>query len=387
MVAWRRRFRPVRGCHAFLSLALLAVLLAGPRALAQEAALPSVTVTPVQKIKIAESVERVGQTSAVEDVDLRARVQGFLEERAFEEGGDVKRGDLLFVIERDPYEAEVQRAAAALARARAVLTKTGLDLERAQELRKRDNVSQQRVDDAVAADREAAADVQAREAELRIAELNLSYTEIKAPVDGRIGRSAYSIGDLVGPDSGVLATLATLDPIYVYWGVGEQVLLGVHMLLRDLEQRGEAAPVVVPRIRFQDGSVYRFDGLIDFLDNRVDPSTGTQTIRAVFPNPEKILIPGQFVTIVVQIGEAEDRLVIPQAAVQEDQAGRFVLVVDDQDQVIVRRVELGRRDGIYWIVESGLAEGEEVVWQGVQKVRPGLKVRKTLATPEQPVSR
>lgn len=372
----------IRGA-ALLIAWLLPMTAATPfLSLAQDAPLPSVTVTPVQQREIAPTVQRVGQTRAVEDVALRARVDGFLAKRAFKEGAHVARGDLLFVIEREPFEAEVQRAEAALARAEATLENAQLSLSRTEELRKRATVSQQRLDDALAAKHVAQADVKAREAELRLANINLDYTEIRAPVDGRIGRARYSVGNLVGPDSDVLATLVKLDPIYVYWSVSEQVLLAVRKDMREREARGEPAQLVVPRIQFRDGSFYQSEGRIDFLDNRVGPSTGTQTVRAVFANPDKLLLPGQYVSIVLQLGEKESRLVIPQAAVQADQGGRFVLVVNEQQEITVRRVTLGIRTGIHWVVDAGLAEGELVVWQGLQKVRPGTKVRALVATPD-----
>ncbi len=376
---------PRRRLAAALTL-ILSFAMGGAGTQAQQAPPPAVTVAPVKKLAIAPTVQRVGQTQAVEDVSLRARVQGFLVERLFEEGSDVKRGDLLFVIEREPYEAEVQRREAELARSQAALENAQLALERAEELRKRGNVSQQRLDDAIAAERQASADVLTDRAELRIARINLGYTEIRAPVDGRVGRSRYSIGDLVGPESDVLTTLVTLDPIYVYWGVSEEILLRVRKEIRERETRGEARRIVVPRIQFRDGSLYEHEGLIDFLDNRVDRSTGTQTVRAVFANPDKLLLPGQYISIALQLGEEQDRLVVPQVAVQDDQGGRYVLVVNDQNEVTVRRVTLGVRQGVYWVVESGLTEGEWVIWQGVQKVRPGIKVETMVATPDPAVT-
>ncbi len=379
-----RTFVTGRMRAAIRLIACLLAMAVAPLAqsLAQNVPLPSVTAAPAQKRAIAPTVERVGQTRAVEDVALRARVEGVLAKRLFKEGAHVARGDLLFVIERAPFEAEVQRAEAALARAEATLENAELSLKRAEELRKRATVSQQRLDDALAAKHVAQADVKAREAELRLANINLDYTEIRAPVGGRIGRARYSVGNLVGPDSDVLATLVKLDPIHVYWSVSEQVLLAVRRDLREREARGEAPQVVVPRIRLRDGSFYDSEGQIDFRDNRVGPTTGTQSVRAVFANPDKLLLPGQYVSIVLQIGAVEDRLVIPQASVQEDQGGRFVLVVNEQQEVTVRRVTLGVREGIYWVVESGLAEGEQVVWQGLQKVRPGTKVKALVATPD-----
>jgi len=347
--------------------------------------LTAVTVTPVKLLKVADTVEQVGRVQAIEDVELRARVQGFLENRLFREGADVEKDALLFVIEQAEYETEVAMAEAQLARAKAELDKTRRALTRSEALHGRGNISQAAHDDAIAANLQAKADVKAAEAELRAAELNLSYTEIHAPSAGRISRSQYSVGDLVGPDSEALAELVSLDPIHVYVEVPENVLFDARRRNEERAKRGEANPVITPRLRFRDGSYYPHSGTVDFRDNRINPTTGTQTARGVFPNPDKILLPGQYVEVVVQIGEEQERLVIPQASVQEDQAGRFVLVVDDADEVTVRRVVLGDQEGIYSVVESGLSEGERVIFQGVQKVRPGMKVAPTVADPEKRV--
>jgi membrane fusion protein (multidrug efflux system) len=321
----------------------------------------------------------------VEDVDLRARVSGFLEQRLFEEGSDVEAGDLLFVIERAPYEAKVARAEAELARARATFEEAQIGLRRTEQLRARNVASQAALDAATATRNEAAAEMLAAEAALREAKLDLDYTQIHAPVAGRVGRSRFSVGDLVGPESGPLANIATLDPIWVYWQVPEAVLLGFRRQNAERVRQGLEPIEVVPTLRLADGTLYEHAGVWDFLDNRVDPTTGTQTARAVFPNPDAILLPGLYATVIVQVGAPRDTLVIPQSAVQEDQGGRFVLVVRDDDTVELRRVTMGARQGIYWEVQSGLSESERVVYQGVQKVRPGGAVAPVELRPEPPV--
>jgi membrane fusion protein, multidrug efflux system len=335
---------------------------------------PSVTVARVVSTPLPDERERVGQVQAVEDVELRARISGFLEERRFEEGSDVEKGQVLFVIEREPYEAKVAQAQADLARTKASLQEAQLELRRGQQLRKQNVSSQADLDAAVARQAEAAAEVLAAEAALRTAQLDLDYTRIVAPISGRVGRATFSVGDLVGPESGTLATIASLDPIHVYWQVPEQVILNFRREGLERERRGEGPQRVTARLRFGDGTFYEHEGVWDFLDNRVDPSTGTQTARAVFPNPDGLLLPGQYGTVIVQVGAPRDTLVIPQAAVQEDQAGRFVLVVRSDDTVELRRVAMGARQDIYWEVRQGLAAGERVIYQGIQKARPGEKV-------------
>lgn len=346
---------------------------------------PSVTVARVQATLLPDERERVGQVQAIEDVELRARIEGFLEQRLFEEGSDVAKGDLLFVIERAPYEARFAEAEAQLARARAALTEAQLALTRTQELRRKNVSTEAQLDSAVAREAGAAAEVLAAEAALKQARLNLDYTEIHAPVAGRVGRAFYSQGDLVDPDSGPLVTLASLDPIYVYWQVPEGAILDYRRRNVARAQRGEAPLRVTAQLRFGDGSFYEHPGVWDFLDNRVDPTTGTQTARAEFPNPDGLLLPGQYAAVIVQIGEPRHTLIVPQASVQEDQAGRFVLVVDAEGNAELRRVEMGTRLGIFWEVRSGLAEGERVIYQGVQKVQPGVHVAAMERTPEPPV--
>ena len=343
----------------------------------------SVTVAPVMRVNVADQRERVGQVQAVEDVELRARIEGFLDKRLFDEGSDVQTGDLLFVIEKAPYEAEVARAQAELASARAAQEKTRLDLNRSRELRVKKTVSQATLDASIAAEKQAAADVLARAAELQQAELDLDYTEIRAPMPGRIGRSEFSVGDLVEPDSGTLATVATLDPIHVYWAVSEQVLMNARRARR---APTDGTTLVTARLKFSDGSIYEHEGTVNFADNRVDPSTGTQTVRAVFANPDKLLLPGQYVSVLVTVGEEHGAVAIPQSAVQEDQLGHFALVVDAQNTVKVRRISVSARQSIYWVVEEGLSEGELVIYQGVQKVRPGATVDPVVLAPKAPTA-
>lgn len=346
---------------------------------------PSVTVARVLSTLLPEERERVGQVQAIDDVEVRARIEGFLEQRHFEEGSDVEKGALLFVIERAPYEARFAEAQAELAHAQAALKEAQLDLARTQELRRQNVSTQAQLDAAEAREAGGAADVLGAEAALKQARLNLDYTEIRAPVAGRMGRAFYSQGDLVGPSSGPLATLASIDPIYVYWQVPEGAILDFRRRNLARAREGEQPLQVTAHLRFGDGSFYEHAGVWDFLDNRVDPTTGTQTARAEFPNPEGLLLPGQYAAVIIQIGEPLHTLIIPQASVQEDQAGRFVLVVDAADEAQVRRVEMGRRLGIFWEVRSGLKEGERVIYQGIQKARPGARVAAVERTPEPPV--
>ena len=335
------------------------------------AALPSpvVTVARVVRKDVTPSFEYIGRIEAVDRVELRARVEGYLEVRNFREGRDVVEGDVLFQIESEPYEAVVDQRKADLARAQATLTNAELTLKRNDELRKKGTVSQAALDDAIAAEAEARAVVLQARAALRRSQLDLDYTKVLSPITGRVGRAAFSVGNLVGPESGALATVVSLDPIYVTIAVSEKDLIEARKRGIDLDN-----PRVAPSLKLADGTAYAEAGYFDFLDNQVDLTTDTITARAVFPNPDKVLWPGEFVTVSVRQKEPLAALVVPQAAMQEDQSGRYVLVVDETGKVTIRKVTTGQQVGTDWIIESGLEKGEQVIVQGAQKVRPGLEV-------------
>ncbi len=345
---------------------------------------PTVIVAAVERRDINPKTEDVGQTVAVDTVELRARVQAFLMRRVFKEGEDVKQGDLLFTLERPPFEAAVDAAAGQAAQARAEVVRTRRDLERARTLQQQGNVSQQALDRAISDQEQAEATLRASEAQLRQAQIDLGYTQITAPFDGRIGRSVYSVGQWVGPESGVLATLIKLDPIYVVFNVSERSYLDYQKQAEQAVREGKPRPEFVPRLRLSNGAEYPHAGRFDFVDNRVDPTTGTIAVRAVFPNPDKLLVPGLFVAVVLRSTEPKPALLIPQAAVQEDQGGRFVLVIGPESKAEVRRIETGTRVGISWEVTSGLAEGERVIYEGLQKVQPGNAVAPTERPPAAP---
>lgn len=346
--------------------------------------LPSVSVAPVERADINPRSEFVGQTVAIDTVELRARIEAFLVRRAFTEGDDVAAGAVLFSLEREPFEAAMQAAAARVAEQRAAVVRTRRDLERARTLQGQGNLSQQSFDRAIADHQQAEALLQGSEADLRQAQINLGYTTVTAPFAGRIGRSTFSVGQWVGPDSGALATLVSLDPIYVVFNVSEQQYLEHLLWVGEARQQGTAKPSYVPRLRLANRLEHRHPGRLTFVDNAVDPGTGTIAVRAEFPNPDKLLVPGLFVTVLLDQAEAKPALLIPQAAVQQDQGGLFVLVVGEGDTVESRRIATGNRVGVRWEVTSGLAEGERVIWEGIQKVRPGIVVTPALQLPAAP---
>ncbi|NBC31385.1 MAG: efflux RND transporter periplasmic adaptor subunit [Alphaproteobacteria bacterium] len=340
------------------------------------ATVPTVTVTVVARQPVTESFSFVGRIEAVDHVDIRARVQGFLEQRMFEEGEDVGVGDLLFLIEPEPFEAAVAQAEANLERAQAAIPLTERALARAEQLFSRGNVSEAALDDARAATEQARADVAAAEAELERARIDLSYTRIASPIAGQVSRSVYSVGNLVGPDSGVLTTVTSLDPIYATFSVSERDLVTFR---RQRLEGGPDTTDIVLGLRLPDDSAYAQEGLIDYVDTQADPATGTVGVRGVFENPDSLLLPGQFVTVLLRGREPEQVLLVPQSAIQQDQAGRFVLGVDAENQVEVRRVQVSRQVDTAWVVEGGLSEGDLVITGGLQRIRPGVAVEPVFA--------
>jgi len=336
---------------------------------------PAVTVVAVVKQDIKPTVTFTGRVQARDKVELRARVEGFLQKRLFTEGQDVKEGDLLFVIEQEPYKATISEIKANIEKAQAQLSLADVEFERASQLVARQTGTQQRLDEATAKQADARGELARLKASLEKAELQLSYTEIKAPLAGRIGRATVSVGNFVGPQSGPLATIVRQDPIYVSFPVTQREMLEV----RKDEKAGEEPTIYV---KLADGTRYDQPGKVNFVDVTVNPGTDTVQVRAQFPNPERILVDGQLVNVIVEEGSARSALVIPQRAIQIDQAGAFVLVVDSANKVEVRRVEVDQGPGATLIVTKGLSAGEKVIVDGVQKVRPGQVVQATEIKPE-----
>jgi membrane fusion protein (multidrug efflux system) len=339
---------------------------------------PTVAVITTRLADITPTFGFNGRVVAEDKVELRARVAGFLQKREFTEGADVKVGELLFVIEKDHYQAVVEQRKAELASAEANRANTAVTLQRGEELLKNKNIAKAEVDQRRAADQMAAAQILEAQAALKQAEINLGYTDITAPIAGRIGRASFSVGNLVGPDSGVLATIVSQDPIYVTFPVSQRELLEYR---RD---QGEGGHPPVVRVGLPDDTLYKYPGSLNFLGIQVDPGTDTVTVRAVVPNPDRVLVDGEFVSVRVEAGTPARQIAIPQAALQVDQAGPYVLVVDGDDKVEARRVKLGKAEGTQAVIAEGLKEGERVIVEGIQKVRPGMVVAATEAPPAIP---
>lgn len=333
----------------------------------------TVGVVPVTVRDVNPAMEYVGHVEAIQAVDIRARVEGFLQEVRFREGSQVRSGDVLYVIEQEPYKARVDASKAQLAQAEAALDRAERYLKRLQAARA-ESIPATDMDNAIAARAEAAARLQAAKAQLAIDHIQLAYTVVSSPIAGRIGKTAYTVGNLVNPASGVLARVVQEDPIRVVYAVSENDMVAVRSAIREASS-GAKNRLLVPSLRLADGTLYAHVGSVEFVDNRVDPGTGTIAVRAVFPNPEGVLIPGQYVTVLVKNREPKLLPVVPQSAVLVDQKGKYVLTVDQAGQVVARPVTLGPAVGTAWAVTSGLTEGERVIVQGIQKVRPGQTVR------------
>ncbi len=368
----------MRGVH----LGLIAALLFGAAAYAADksnnssgsdttsTSKPSVIVATVTNRDVAKQRVYVGRVNAVKTVRLTARVEGTLEQRNFKEGGFVKKGDLLFVIEQAAYKAAVSQSKADVAGAQAQLKQAEVDFERDKGLAATNDITQQALDAAVANRDVAKANVQKAKAGLAASSLNLGYTEIRSPIDGRISAANVDVGNLVGPSAGTLATIVSLDPIYVTFFVSERDLIEA----RKAGLVKETKTSLTPHLELADGSTYAKPGTLDYVGIEIGQGTDTIEVRAVFDNPDHILIPGQFVNVTLRSDKTKTAIVVPQIALQNDQTGSYVLVVNQNDKVVKRSVKLGEQVGIDWVVEDGLKEGERVIVQGIQKVTPGVVV-------------
>jgi membrane fusion protein (multidrug efflux system) len=319
-----------------------------------------------------KSVEKTmdfrGRIDAVNRVEVRARVTGFIEAVVFNEGGVVDIGQPLYRIEKGLFEAAVEQADGALQRSKASKALTAIQLQRAQELLDKQSGTVVVRDQALAADQQAQGAILQDEANLKTAQINLGYTEILSPIAGKIGKTNITKGNVVGPSSGVLATIVSQDPMYVIFPVSQRELL------RARETGDTDARAIRARLRFADGSTYTEVGSINFVDVTVDRSTDTVLVRATFPNPKGVLIDGQLVVVALSLGKPEERIVVPQSALLADQAGIFLFVVEN-GKAVIRRVKPATESGADVVIAEGLSGGEQVIVDRLQAMRPGLPVR------------
>src|SRR6201987_1480315 len=373
-----------------LVLLLLVVTLLPVSAEAQPAPAgpPAVGVVRAERQEMTQNAQFLGRIQSIGRVALVARVSAYLEKRLFVEGSEVKQGDLLYLLEQPPFQAQVDADKANVAQLEAQHTYAEQQLARSQYLIKTPAGQQQIVDQDVSNERSLAAQVASAKAQLETAEINLGYTEIRAPIDGKISATDVTEGNVVSPTTGTLANLVSQDPMYVLYPVSVRAGL-------DLRNRYDAKGgfnAVVLKLRLPDGRVYEQSGKLDYVSPTVATNTDTTMVRAVIPNPRFLNIPpdspaprelfdGEFVTVMVEGGEPITVLAIPRAAVLSDQQGDYVYVVDAQNKAEQRRIQLGQSTPSTAVVSKGLKEGEVVISEGLQRVRPGQTVSPSPATP------
>ena len=344
---------------------------------AQDTPPPTVVTHQIEVLPIEAPDSFTATVEAIEGVEVQARIQGFIEEVLFTPGQMVKAGDQLFTIEPDQYNAEVSAAQASVAQAEAQRVRAQSEAARQQELVNRRATAEVNLEQAQADFRVAEANVTAAQAGLDLAEINQSYTTIVSPITGKIGRALITKGNFVGPSAGSLAQIVQLDPIRVVFSVPEQLLL-------DMQQSGVAktgAETVTFNLMLANGTEYAQPGTLEYVDNQVDPATGSVAVRIVYQNPEAFLLPGQFVTMVIAEKDPKSLSVVPQTAVLQDRDGRYVFVVKDDNTVAQTRITTGPRVETGWAVTEGLQGGEQVVIEGVQRLQNGMTVA-TAAAPE-----
>ena len=378
--------RPIMLLTAILALGGAAM--ASARAQGGPGGPPAVGVIKVKPQAVTETDEFVGRIQATDRVDLVARVTGFLEKRLFTEGSEVKPGDLLYQIEKPPFEADVAAKTASIAQANAQLQNASITLGRANALLNTPAGQRSTVDDAVASQRSNAALLMAAQAQLRTSQINLGYTDITAPISGKISSTNITIGNVVSPTTGILATIVSQDPMYIVFPIAVHAALE----LRDRYADKGGSSAVVIKLKLPDGKLYDQDGHIDYIGPSVSANTDTLTIRGKIANPvrdgvvqgaagDRELVDGEFVTVLLQGAQPIQALAIPQAAVLSDQQGSYVYVLGDGNKAEVRRITLGQSVGALATVSAGLKEGETVVSDGLQRVRPGQPVSPAPSAP------
>ncbi|MET0987695.1 MAG: efflux RND transporter periplasmic adaptor subunit [Steroidobacteraceae bacterium] len=343
---------------------------------------PEVHVVTVRPKSVANIVEVPGRLQAVRMAEVRARVDGIVQKRTYDEGSDVKEDKELFLIDPREMQARLSGAEATLQRAEATAANAAQDVERYKGLVAEEAISKQEFDAAVARQRTALADVAQMRAEVAAARLNLNYTRVTAPIAGRAGRAQVTEGALVSASAGtLLTTIEQLDPIYVNFSQSSAELMAIRREIR-------AGTLKVPEFRrfkvhleLEDGTQYEKEGHLDFLDLSIDEATGTAAVRAEFPNPDRLLLPGQFVRARVEAGARPGGMLVPQRAVILNSQAAEVMVVGPDGKVAARPIKVGDLQGGSWVVLSGLKAGERVIIDGLQKIQPGMAVRVAAALP------
>ncbi len=331
-------------------------------------AAPKVVVAEAKTETVPLFLELTGRTESPNTVSIRSRVDGHVMTRGFTEGDDVGKGDKLFVIDQRPYTSELARLEGERDSNRASLEFAKKEVERFSVLAKDGTVSPETLDEKTTSAAEALGDLNSSKGAVETAQVNLDYTTVTAPIGGRIGRVYQDVGNVISANDTVLVDLVQMDPLYVYISPSERQFL-------ELEKYQAANPDLKVAISLIDGSTHPHSGSLDFSDPGVDPATGTIAVRAVFPNPDGRLRPGQYAQVQIELTEQQGQVTVPAEAVGQDQAGLFVFVVGKDDKAEMRRVTVGRIHDGQRIVSSGVKAGEAVIVQGQQRVRTGMTVR------------
>jgi len=341
---------------------------------------PEVGVVSVQPAVVPVQMDLVGRLAPFRSADVRARVPGVLQQRVYEEGSDVREGQVLFQIEPSQLQAATRQAQAALAAAQASYANAKVAADRARQLAPQKFVSQSDLDNAEAAERSAAAAVKQAQAALANARINQGYATVRAPISGRAGKQQVTEGALVGEGTAtLLATVDQIDPLYVNFSLGVTELQQIRSTRTN--QAATEVQVILP-----DGTPYAHTGTLDFAGDVVDPATGAIALRARVPNPDKTLLPGTYVTLKATLGQQPNAFRVPQAALQRDAAGAYLLAVGSDGKVVRKDVIVDRQQGPDWIVSKGLAAGDRVIVSGLQRAQPGQPVKAVPADAKTPAA-
>ena len=325
--------------------------------------------------EVTDYVDFPGRIEAVNSVEVRARVTGYLEDVHFREGSDVKQGDLLFEIDPRPYEAELARAEGNVLQSRGRLTRVNTDFERSKNLFAKAAISREEVDRVTGDRTEAEGAVKVNEAALELARLNMSFTKVKAPLSGRISRRSIDPGNLVKADETTVTTIVSLNPIYVYFDLDERTLLQLKRLIRERKVEWSLDSGLPVFLGLADETGFPRQGKINFAENRVDADTGTWRLRGKIDNEDLSLSPGLFVRVRLPIGIAHSAILVTEEALGTDQGQKYLYVIDKAGKAEYRRVKVGRlHDGLR-VISDGLETGEQIVVNGLQRVRPGIEVK------------
>jgi membrane fusion protein (multidrug efflux system) len=380
-------FRPHPFALTTLALGLLLSPLLHAADPGQQMPPPEVVVEAVKVESLPLQFEYPARTAGYREVQVRAQVSGILQERTYQEGSQVKQGQILFRIDPRPYQAALARAKGSLAQEQARYRQTERDLKRIRELQKKGFASESELDNAVSNFEQSKANIEAAKAEVQSKQIDLDYTTVEAPISGITSKETVSEGSLMvagDPNASLLTQITQLDPIYVNFAAPDREVSSVRSGLQSGSLVREGGQQMSVEIKFGDGTSYPLEGKVDFTDSLIDRGTGTVSARAVVPNPNQALMPGQFVRVVVKGISKPNAVTVPERAISQGPNGTFVYVVDEQGLARVRAVSTAHTAEGRWVVESGIAAGDRVIVEGLPKVRPNAPVKVVAAAPSAP---